>query len=374
MRIALVHDWLTGMRGGEKVLEAMCEIWPEADLYTLLHLPGKVSPVIENRTIRTSFVQRLPRAAQWYRYYLPLLPTAIEQFDFRAYDMVLSTSHCVAKGIVTPPATCHISYLHTPMRYVWDLFEDYFSAERVGRTKRLLISFFANYLRMWDVASANRVDDFLANSHHVRHRIGKYYRREATVIHPPVETARFAIGRPEDFYLCVTALAPYKRIDLAVQACAKLGRKLKVVGTGQDAERLKPLGGEWVEFLGWQDDAAVAELFSRCRGFLFPGEEDFGITPVEAQAAGRPVVAFGRGGALETVRGLSDAEENPTGVFFEHQTVDAVVDAIRRLEDGGDRFVPEKIREHALTFDREVFRQKIKDHVEAFYGAYRAID
>lgn len=374
MKIALVHDWLTGMRGGEKVLEVMCEIWPDADLFTLLHSPGKVSETIENRTIHTSFVQRLPRAAQWYRYYLPLLPTAIEQFDFRQYDLVLSTSHCVAKGIITPPGTCHVSYLHTPMRYVWELFEEYFSVDRVGRFKRLLISFFANYLRMWDVASANRVDDFLANSHHVRRRIHKYYRRDATVIHPPVDTARFSIGKPEDYYLCVTALAPYKRIELAVRACAQLGRKLKVVGTGQDAERLKPLAGDWVEFLGWQDDAAVTELYRGCRAFMFPGEEDFGITPVEAQASGRPVIAYGRGGALETVRGLADDQDNPTGVFFERQTVDDVIAAIKRLEDNDDRFVPEKIREHALTFDRSVFRDKIKRHVEDTYEQYRRRD
>jgi glycosyltransferase involved in cell wall biosynthesis len=367
MRIALVHDWLTGMRGGEKVLEIMCELWPEADLYTLLHVPGSVSPTIENRRIETSFIQKMPRAASWYRNYLPLMPTAIEQFDFHDYDLVLSTSHCVAKGIITPPDTYHISYLHTPMRYVWDLFEEYFSVARVGRFKRSLISLFANYLRMWDVASSTRVDDYLANSGHVARRIEKFYRREATVIHPPVDTSRFSVGGAEDFYLCVTALAPYKRIDLAVQACAKLGCKLKIVGTGQDAERLKPLAGSNVEFLGWQDDATVAELYQKCRAFIFPGEEDFGITPVEAQASGRPVIAYGRGGALETVRGLN--HEKPTGVFFARQTVDDLVEAIKTLEEQGERFDPQATREHALGFDNEVFREKIRRHVEEAYAA-----
>lgn len=369
MKIALVHDWLTGMRGGEKVLEAMCEVWPDADLFTLLHVPGKLSPIIENRRITTSFIQKLPRAAAWYRNYLPLMPTAIEQFNLHGYDLVLSTSHCVAKGVITPPATCHISYLHTPMRYVWDLFDDYFGPGRVGRLKRLAISFFANYLRMWDVASATRVDDFLANSGHVAKRIRKYYRREATVIHPPVDTARFSIGQPENYYLCLSAMAPYKRLDLAVQACAKLGRKLKVVGTGQDADRLRQLGGPTVEFLGWQDDRAIDELYRGCRAFLFPGEEDFGITPLEAQASGRPVIAFAKGGALETVVGLESPQ--PTGVFFAEQTQAAMEEAILSFEQNQDRFDPEATRRHALGFDREVFRRRIKEHVESVYAKYR---
>ena len=369
MKIALVHDWLTGMRGGEKVLEVMCEIWPEADLYTLLHLKGKLSPVIERLSIHTSFIQRMPRAAQWYRNYLPLMPTAIEQFDLRGYDLVLSTSHCVAKGVITQPTTCHVSYIHTPMRYVWEMFDEYFGPHRVGAFKRAVISFFANYLRMWDVASADRVDDFIANSHHVAKRIAKHYQRPATVIHPPVDTARFSVGQAEDFYLIVTALAPYKRVDLAVEACAKSKRKLKVVGTGQDAERLQDLGGEYVEFLGWQDDETVADLYRCCRAFLFPGEEDFGITPLEAQASGRPVIAFGKGGALETVRGLD--REDPTGVFFTEQTAESMIEAMDQFEQNEHKFDPAKTRGHALTFDREVFRRKIKEHVEKTYADYQ---
>ncbi len=372
MKVALVHDWLTGMRGGEKVLEVMCEVWPEADIYTLLHVKGALSPTIEGRRIHTSFIQKLPRAAKWYRNYLPLMPTAIEQFDLRGYDLVLSTSHCVAKGVITAPSTCHVSYLHTPMRYVWDLFEDYFSVQRVGRLKRMVISFFASYLRTWDVASSTRVDQYLCNSSHVAKRIAKYYRRDAVVVHPPVDTQRFTIDEPEDFFLCVSALAPYKRIDLAVQACAKLGRKLKIVGTGQDAQRLKPLAGGHVEFLGWQDDATIDELYRKCRAFIFPGEEDFGITLVEAQASGRPVIAFGKGGALETVRGL-DAE-HPTGVFFAEQSVDSLVDALKAFEEHEDRFDPLMIQKHAKAFDREVFRRKIKEQVEAAYRRYQGLD
>jgi glycosyltransferase involved in cell wall biosynthesis len=370
VKIALVHDWLTGMRGGEKVLEAMCEVWPEADLYTLLHVRGKLSPIIENRRIVTSFIQRLPKAADWYRNYLPLMPYAIEQFDLRGYDLVLSTSHCVAKGVITPPDTLHVSYLHTPMRYVWDLFEDYFGPARAGRVKRAIIGWFAHRLRIWDVASATRVDDYVCNSAHVARRIAKFYRREATVIHPPVDTARFSIGTPEDFYLVVSALAPYKRIDLAVQACAKLGRKLKVVGTGQDFDRLRQLAGPNIELLGWQDGATLEDLYRRCRAFLFPGEEDFGITPLEAQASGRPVIAFAKGGALETVRGLE--RDHPTGVFFAEQTADDLARAVQLFEEKETAFAPAKIREHALGFDRAIFREQIKKHVEEAYDAYRA--
>ncbi len=369
MRMALIHDWLTGMRGGEKVLEVMCEIWPDADLFTLLHVPGKLSPAIERLNIRTSFIQRLPKAAEWYRNYLPLMPTAIEQFDLREYDLVLSTSHCVAKGVITQPRTCHISYIHTPMRYVWELFEEYFGPDRVGRMKRAAIGVFANYLRMWDVASADRVDSFIANSHHVARRIAKHYRRDAVVIHPPVDTARFSPGKVDDYYLVVSALAPYKRIDLAVAACARLNRRLLVVGTGQDQERLKKTAGSGVEFLGWQSDEQVVELYRHCRAFLFPGEEDFGITPVEAQASGRPVIAFGKGGALETVRGLD--QPDPTGVFFREQTVDGMVAAIREYEDREASFSPERIRQHALGFDREVFRSRLREFVERTYTDYQ---
>ncbi len=369
MRVALVHDWLTGMRGGEKVLEVMCELWPAADLYTLLYVPGQLSPAIERMNIRTSFIQHMPRAARWYRNYLPLMPTAIEQFDLREYDLVISSSHCVAKGVITQPRTCHISYIHTPMRYVWELFEEYFGPQRAGRVKRAIIGVFANYLRLWDVASAQRVDSFVANSRHVARRIAKHYHREAQVIYPPVDTARFSPGEAGDYYLVVSALAPYKRIDLAIAACAKMGRRLVVAGSGQDAERLKKAAGPQVEFLGWQSDEQLAGLYRHCRAFLFPGEEDFGITPVEAQASGRPVIAFGKGGALETVCGLD--QESPTGVFFGEQTVDSLTAAIREFEERESSFSPDRIREHALRFDREVFRRELQEYVARVYAEYQ---
>lgn len=369
MKVALIHDWLTGMRGGEKVLEVFCEIWPEADLFTLLHVPGQLSGPIERLNIKTSFIQKMPKAETWYRNYLPLMPTAIEQFDLRDYDLVLSSSHCVAKGVITQPATCHVSFIHTPMRYVWELYEEYFGKHRVGAFKRAIIAFFADYLRIWDVASADRVDYFIANSRHVARRIAKHYNREAVVIHPPVDTDRFSVGQPEDFYLVVSALAPYKRIDLAVAACVKLDRKLIVVGTGQDDKQLRSLANKNTEFLGWQDDETIADLYQRCRAFLFPGEEDFGITPVEAQASGRPVIAYGKGGALETIR--SPKDEQPTGLFFDEQTVDGLSKAIIEFEKNENLFEPQSIREHALSFDRRVFHEKMKDHVEECYRDYQ---
>ncbi len=376
-KIALVHDWLTGMRGGEKVLEAMCEIWPKADLYTLLHIPGKLSVPIERMNIHTSFIQKLPFAASKYRHYLPLFPTAIESFDLRGYDMVISTSHCVAKGVITAPHTCHISYLHTPMRYVWDLYEDYFGPQRVrsGLT-RALIHLFAGYLRLWDAATANRVDAYASNSRFVAKRIAKYYRREATVINPPVDVARYRPGkRVGDYYLIVSAMAPYKRLDLAVKAASAKGFALKVVGIGEDMKALKAIAGPTVEFLGWRSGEELTELYRECRAFLFPGQEDFGITPVEAQACGRPVIAYASGGALETVRGVFPGEkitDDATGVFFREQTPESLIEAIEFYEAGSDSFSSSRLHDHALSFGTDVFKKKIKDFAAVEYKKYNA--
>jgi glycosyltransferase involved in cell wall biosynthesis len=398
VRVALVHDWLTGMRGGEKVLEALCELYPDADLFTLLHVPGKLSPTIENRTIRTSFVQRLPRARTAYRNYLPLFPTAIEQFDLRGYDLVLSSSHCVAKGVITQPATCHFSYIHTPMRYVWELYHDYFGEDKIGWLRRQVVPVVTNYLRMWDVASAGRVDEYIANSHHVARRILKHYHREATVINPPVDTDLFALSeRRDDFFLIVSALAPYKRIELAIETFNALRLPLKIVGIGEQAERLRALAGPTVEMLGWQPDEAVRDLYQRCRAFVFPQEEDFGITPLEAQACGKPVIAFGKGGALETVVGVYAEDGTPgrflpvswqeaadtqidlpmpeahdlTGVFFRTQTVEALSAAIRHFASIEDRFRPAHIRRHALGFGRRHFQERVREHIETRYAQFR---
>ena len=359
LRVALIHDWLTGMRGGERCLEVFCELFPEADLFTLLHVPGSVSTVIERRRVTTSFVQRLPAAATHYRYYLPLFPAAVEAFDLRGYDLVLSSSHCVAKGARRAPGARHVSYCFTPMRYVWDLYDDYFG-RRARPLVRALMPPVAARLRRWDRRSSDGVDDFIAISRHVASRIERYYGRSADVIYPPVDVQRFepADGDAGEFYLVVSALVPYKRLDLAIQAVNRLGRRLLVVGSGPEERALRALAGPGVEFLGWRSDTEIAELYRRCRALVFPGVEDFGIVPLEAMAAGRPVVAFAAGGALETVV-PPGGPEPPTGLFFDAQTVDALVDALRRLESGAIAFDPKRLRARAEEFDRPRFKERI---------------
>jgi len=368
--VALVHDWLTGMRGGERCLEVLCELFPKAPLFTLLHVPGSVTPIIEDRRIVTSFVQRLPRAAERYRYALPLFPLAIRRFDLRGYDLIVSMSHCVAKGVRTPPGALHLSYCFTPMRYVWDLYADYFGG-RAGLTTRLVGPAVAAALRRWD-RGTDSVHSFVAISRYSADRIRRAYGRAADVIHPPVDVQRFAPAiETDDYYLVVSALAPYKRVDLAVEAANRLRRRLLVVGTGPEAARLAALAGPTVSFLGWRSDAEVARLYARCRALLFPGVEDFGITPLEAAAAGRPTIALAQGGALETMVGLHGSEP-PTAVFFSEQTVDALVAAIRAFEAAEDRFDPKALRARAELFDRPVFKRRLLEWIDARWREFRA--
>jgi glycosyltransferase involved in cell wall biosynthesis len=359
VKVALVHDWLNGMRGGEKCLECFCEIFPEADLFTLVHTKGKCSPIIENRRIITSFMNNIPGKDKYYRHMLPIMPVAIERFILKDYDLILSSSHCAAKGVIPGPDTHHISYVHSPMRYVWDMYEEYFGKGKAGKAARLIIPFFATYLRMWDVASSARVDHFIANSVHVAKRIKKYYRRESEVIHPPVDLDKFKISNDiDDYYLMLTAFAPYKRVDLAIEAFNKLGYKLKIVGNGQDERKLKDMASSNIEFLGWQPDESISQLYSRCKAFIFPGEEDFGITPLEAMASGRPVIAYARGGALETVCGIDG--KNPTGIFFYEQTSESLISALKAYEINAVLFDPLSIKEHAKGWSKERFINDFK--------------
>lgn len=370
-RVALVHDWLTGMRGGERCLDVLCELFPEAPLFTLLHVPGSVTPRIEGRRIVTSFVQRLPRAATQYRSYLPAFPLAIRRFDLSGYDLVLSMSHCVAKGVRVPPRALHLCYCFSPMRYVWDLSSDYFGPGH-GLGARVLAPPLAAALRRWDRKTAG-VHRFVAISRHIADRIRRAYDRPADVIYPPVDVQRFEIAEAaDDYYLVVGALVPYKRIDLAVGAANRLGRRLVVVGTGPEEARLRALAGPTVSFLGWQPDAEVARLYARCRALVFPAVEDFGITPLEAAAAGRPTIALARGGALETMVGLDAADAAPTAVFFSEQSVDALVEAISRFERADDRFDGKALRARAEAFDRPVFKQKLGDYISARWNEFRS--
>ncbi len=348
MRVAIVHDWLTGMRGGEKVLEVLCELYPMADILTLFHLRGSVSPAIEAHRIETSFIQRLPYVASHYRRYLPLFPTAIEQFDLDPYDLVISSSHCVAKSVVPAGRSRHLSYCHSPMRYAWDQFDAYFGPERVGATaSRWLYRPVMARLARWDAATAHRVHRFVANSRYVAGRIGRYYNRKATIVYPPVDTTFYHPDgtAPGGHLLVVSALVPYKRLDLAVAACRQAGMPLRIIGDGPDRDRLQTFAGPAVQFLGRCSNEEIRDEYRGALAVLLPGEEDFGIVPVEAQACGRPVVALGRGGALETV---IDGE---TGIFFEEPVADSLVEALERLRTM--RFDGDRIRRHAEQFSRE---------------------
>jgi glycosyltransferase involved in cell wall biosynthesis len=345
--VALVHDWLTGMRGGEKALEPICAAYPGAELFTLVHNRGSVSPTIEARRIHTSPVQRLPLKARYYRQYLPLFPFAIEQFSFDPFDLVLSFSHCVAKSVVTPGRTRHLCYCFTPMRYAWDQFDAYFGPARVGPVASAVLRRVMARLARWDRDTAGRPNRYLAISQHVARRIRRYYNREAAIVYPPVDTTFYHPDSttPGQHFLIVSALVPYKRIELAIDAAARTGARLRIVGDGPERAALERMAGPTVEFLGRLPDDEVRREYREAGAVILPGEEDFGIVPVEAHACGRPVIALGRGGALETVI------EGETGVFAADATGDAFADAFERV--ARMRVDAQRIRSHAEQFSTE---------------------
>jgi glycosyltransferase involved in cell wall biosynthesis len=358
VRVALVHDWLTGMRGGEKVLLSLVRLFPDATIHTLLHVKGSVAPELEARPIRTTFVQHLPGVARHYRRYLPLFPAAVGAMDLGGYDLVISSSHCVAKGARRRPGAVHVCYCFTPMRYVWDRYDDYFGPGRLSAPGRLVVPFVARRLRAWDVRSAARVDHFVADSHYVAGRIRRYYGRDAEVILPPVDTELFTPGGNGDggYDLIVSALAPYKRIELALEAYRGTGRPLKVVGTGPEADRLRAQAPPEAEFLGWVEDERLRDLYRACRAVVMPGVEDFGIVPLEAMACGRPAVVFGEGGGAETVT------HGETGVVFSEPTAAALRAAVDSLE--GIRFNTVTLRSRAEAHSRAAFESRFRAFVE----------
>jgi glycosyltransferase involved in cell wall biosynthesis len=362
MKVAIIHYWLVGMRGGEKVIEALCEMYPLADIFTHVYVPEMVSERIRQHRIIPTFINALPRAAKMYKTYLPLMPLALEQLDLRGYDLVISSESGPAKGIIPPADALHVCYCHTPMRYIWNMYHDY--RKGAGGLARLMMPPLAHYLRMWDVASAARVDSFVANSATVAKRIHRFYGADSVVIHPPVDTDAFSAVPPSqlgDYYLMAGELVSYKRPDLAVQAFNEMKLNLVVIGGGEMLDEVRRLAGPGVTVMGPQPFEVLKQHYARCTALIFPGEEDFGMVPVEAMASGRPVVAFGRGGATETV------EAGLSGVFFAEQTVEAICSAVKSLTEL--KIDPEKIAAHARQFGREQFFRNMRSHIDGLLAS-----
>ncbi len=362
-RVALVHDYLNQMGGAEQVVEVFHELFPEAPIFTSVYDRQAMPTHFAAMDVRTSFMQRLsPKRSISYKL-LPLFPLAFERFDLRSYDLVLSSTTTFAKGVLTRPDTCHVCYCNTPFRYLW-MYQEYLAHERVGRRLEAALSALATPLRLWDYAAAQRVDYFLAGSQNAARRIRKFYRRDAIVLHSPVDAAAMPLGNGRgDFYLVAGRHQAYKRMDLAIEACNRLGCRLVITNEGPETPRLKAMAGATIEFTGRLSRDELRRVFAQCRGLLWPGEEDYGIAPLEAQAAGRPVIAYGRGGALETV--LADA----TGVFFQEQTVEALIEAMRRADTL--HFDPLAIRQHALQFDTSAFKEKLVTTLASLLEGYR---
>ncbi len=364
MKVAIVHDWLVSYGGAERCLEVFHELFPEAPVFTTVHDRSKLPDTLKDLDVRTSFIQRLPLAVKRYRDYLPLMPFAVRAFNLKGYDLILSSSHAVAKGIKKPEGALHVCYCYTPMRYAWDMYGQYMKYEKIGVLKRVMIPLVMPFLRLWDKSTAPGVDDFIAISKFVAGRIKRYYNRDSVVIYPPVETSRFVPkGASGDYYLALSRLVPLKRTDIIVEAFNELGLPLKVVGTGRDEEKLRQIAKSNIEFLGFRSDEELSSLVSGCKALVFASKEDFGIVPAEAQSAGRPVIVFGGGGASETVI------PGRTGVIFEDQTKDSLAGAVRSFLKMN--FDPEECRASAKRFDRELFKNTIKEFLLSKYNMRR---
>ena len=376
LRVALVHYWYVRRRGGERVFEVLAEMFPQADIFMLLHDPTALAQPLRGRKITSSFLQKLPGVKKYYPALLPLFPLALEQLCLDDYDLVISHEAGPAKGVLTRAGACHVCYCHSPMRYLWDLYHEYKGQTGLGMPGRVAYALSSHYVRQWDYASAARVDHFIASSENGARRLRKYYRRSSDVIYPPVEVGTYSIADAhDDFYLVVSPLVAYKRVDLAIQACNQLGRRLVVIGDGPLKATLHKIAGPTVSFLGYQPGTVVREHYRRCRAFLFPGDEDIGLTPIEAQASGRPVIAFGKGGALETVLGAcaAGAPEQATGLFFTEQTAQSLAAAVLTFEALENRFSPHFIRAHVERFDKQHFVEKMSRSIAKKVEEHRGV-
>lgn len=371
-RVAIVHEWPVRYAGSEQVIAAMLKTFPEADLYALVHDPeGLHGTPLERVPVRTSFIQSLPRAKDKYQVYLPLMPLAVEQFDLRPYDLIISSSHAVAKGVLTRADQLHLSYVYTPLRYAWDLYQDYLAGSGLDRgVKSWLARLVLHYVRLWDAVAANRVDAYLTLSEYVASRIRKVYRRPAQVIYPPVDIERYRPDLPrQEFYATVSRFVPYKRMDLIAEAFTRMGKPLVIIGEGPEFEKVRRIAGPNVQLLGYQPDEVVCDHLQRARAFIFAADEDFGIAPVEAQAAGCPVIAYGKGGALETIVGWPNPDA--TGVFFDAQTPQALGSAVEFFEAHEKEFKPEICRRNAERFGQERFQQRFRAALEDLWGRFQ---
>lgn len=373
MRVAIVHDWLVIYAGAERVLEQILSLYPEADLYSMIDfVPENERAFLRGRKPHTSFIQALPGAKKHYRSYLPLMPLAVEQFDLSAYDLVISSSYSIAKGVLTGPDQLHLCYCYSPMRYAWDLQHLYLRESGLDRGLRGWIARYSLHrLRLWDVRTANGVDGFIAISKFIARRIWKVYRRESEIIHPPVDTEQFDLSTEKaDYFVAASRLVPYKRMDLIAEAFRRMpDRKLVIIGDGPEATRLRGKLGPNCRWLGYQPESVLREHLQRARALIFAAEEDFGILPLEAQACGTPVIAFGRGGACETIRGLEHAE--PTGIFFHEQSVESIVEAVNRFDSHEAGITPLACRTNALRFSVERFRRELQDYIDRQLMAFR---
>jgi glycosyltransferase involved in cell wall biosynthesis len=372
MRVAIVHHWFISLAGGERVVDTIASIFPTADVFTLFLDREKLPPAIRDHKIITSFLDKTPTARRAHRHFLPFYPLAVEMLNLSGYDLVISSDSGPMKGVLTDPDSTHVCYCHSPMRYLWDGHSAYLRS--MSPLVKGIFGLASHYVRNWDYSAAQRVDHFIANSHYVAGRIRKYYRRESTIIHPPINTAKsFLAGEHEGYYLAVGRLVPYKRTDILIDACCQLGRRLVIVGDGPQMKRLKRISPKNIEFLGEVDESQLGDVYARCRALLFAADEDFGMVPLEAQSYGRPVIAFGKGGSLETVIGTytptrekkSKKEIGFTGVFFREQTVNSLANAILSFESCEEIFLPERIQSHARRFDTSIFLDRMRNYISS---------